>query len=149
MSLTKSELRRWLILMNGIQSLLDALDRQLRDDAGISHDDYRILSLLYRSSGRSRRMNDLAQEMSFSPSRLTHAASRLEKHGWVTRSPARDDRRGIDIALTDAGVAKTRAASREHLALVKEIVFDAPDSDKLQAAVVALNQIGRAAGASD
>ncbi|MFZ0013778.1 MAG: MarR family transcriptional regulator, partial [Acidimicrobiia bacterium] len=147
-SLTRSELRSWLMLMSGIQSLLDALDRQLRDEAGISHDDYRILSSLYRSPGRSRRMKDLAQEMSYSPSRLTHAASRLESQAWVTRLPSAVDHRGVDIELTEAGVAKARDASRRHLALVKEVVFDALDPDLLRAAVQALHQIGTTSDAS-
>lgn len=145
MSLTRSELRSWLMLIGGAQSLLDALDRQLRDEAGISHDDYRILSSLYRSSGRTRRMSRLAREMNYSPSRLTHAAARLERHGWVSRSPASDDRRGVDIELTEAGVAKARDASKGHLALVRRLVFDVPEPDQLQAAVATLDQIGEAA----
>lgn len=148
MSLTRTELRGWLLLIGGVQSLLDALDRQLRDEAGISHDDYRILSSLYRSSGRARRMSDLAREMNYSPSRLTHAAARLEEHGWVSRSRAGDDRRGVDIELTEAGVAKARDASKGHLALVRELVFEVPEPGQLEAAVTALDQIGRAASGS-
>lgn len=147
MSLNRTELRGWLTLIGGIQSLLDALDRQLRDEAGISHDDYRILSSLYRSPGRVRRMSDLAREMNYSPSRLTHAAARLEEQGWVARSPSGSDRRGVDLGLTDAGIAKARDASKGHLALVRELVFGVPEPDQLAAAVVALERIGNAADA--
>jgi DNA-binding MarR family transcriptional regulator len=145
MVLDRSELRSWLLLMSGIQSLLDALDRQLRDDEGISHDDYRILSSLYRAPRRVKRMRDLAHEMSYSPSRLTHAAARLEKHGWVVRSRSDDDGRGVLVELTETGVSKARRASEGHLALVKQLVFDIPDRVHLQAAVEALDQIGEAA----
>jgi DNA-binding MarR family transcriptional regulator len=148
MSLTRSELRRWLRLMSGIQSLLDSLDRQLREDVGISHDDYRILGSLYRAPGRARRMKDLANEMSYSPSRLTHAAARLERRGWVVRSRIDDDRRGVEIALTDAGVAQTRHASQGHLALVKRLVFETPEQGEIDVAVRALDRIGGAAESS-
>jgi DNA-binding MarR family transcriptional regulator len=144
MSLTRSELRSWLLLIGGIQSLLDALDRQLRDEAGISHDDYRILASLYRSPAHRRRMSDLAREMNYSPSRLTHAAARLQGHGWVSRSPSSADRRGVDIELTDAGAAKARDASKGHLELVKKLVFEGSEPDQVRAAVSALDQIGQA-----
>lgn len=149
MSLSRSELRSWLLVMGGVQSLLDALDRQLRDDAGISHDDYRILSSLYRASGRRKRMTALAAEMSYSPSRLTHAAARLEKQGWVSRTRAGDDRRGVDMELTEAGVAKSREASKGHLALVKRLVFDDPDVEGLRITVETLDRIGRSARSGD
>ncbi|HXV69845.1 MAG TPA: MarR family transcriptional regulator [Acidimicrobiia bacterium] len=148
MSLNRSELRSWLMLMTGVQSLLDALDRQLRDDAGISHDDYRILGSLYRSPNRVKRMRDLAREMSYSPSRLTHAATRLESHGWVSRSKSNSDGRGVEVHLTDLGVAKAREASEGHLELVRQLVFDTQDPDQLDAAVVALARIGEAAETS-
>lgn len=148
MSLDRSELRSWLLFMTGTQSLLDALDRQLRDDAGISHDDYRILGSLYRAPRRAKRMRDLAHDMSYSPSRLTHAAARLESQGWVERSQADRDRRGVEIALTEAGVDKTREASVGHLDLVRQLVFDTPDRGQLEAAVAALTEIGRAADAA-
>lgn len=145
MSLNRSELRSWLMLINGIQSLLDALDRQLREDVGISHDDYRILGSLYRASGRVRRMRDLARDMSYSPSRLTHAAARLETHGWVSRARSVDDGRGVEIHLTDAGAAKAREASQGHLELVRRLVFETQEPDQLEAAVTALTEIGQAA----
>jgi len=145
MSLNRSELRSWLMLMAGIQALLDALDRQLKDDAGISHDDYRILGSLYRAPNRVKRMRDLAREMSYSPSRLTHAAARLESHGWVSRSKSDSDGRGVEVHLTDSGVAKAREASEGHLELVRQLVFETKDRDRLDAAVVALNRIGEEA----
>ncbi len=145
MSLTRAELRSWLTLIGGVQSLLDALDGELRRDAGISHDDYRILVSLYRAPGRVERMRDLAREMSYSPSRLTHAAARLEKHGWVSRTQSEDDGRGVDIELTATGVDKARTASGRHLALVKKLVFDNSEVEQLDVVVSALDRIGAAA----
>ncbi len=145
MSLNRSELRSWLVLIRGVQALLDALDRQLREEAGISHDDYRILSSLYRSPDGKRRMSELAREMSYSPSRLSHAAARLERQGWVTRSKAEKDRRGVRIELTDAGADKARTASVGHLALVSQLVFETSDVEQLGVVVDTFHRIGRAA----
>ena len=127
--------------MNGMQSLLDSLDRQLRTDAGISHDDYRILSTLYRSPGKTSRMKDLADVMSYSPSRLTHAVSRMEQRGWLSRSPALGDGRGVDVLLTAMGVAKAREASRGHFELVRRLVFDAPVAGALGNVVAVFDEI--------
>lgn len=143
MLLTRSELRSWLRIINGIQSLLDALDTQLRAEAGISHDDYRILNALYRAPGRTMRMTELAREMSYSPSRLSHTAARLEDQAWVVRHRVDGDRRGVEIELTEEGVAKTRHASVGHLALVKRLVFDNAEQDQLRATVELLGRIGR------
>lgn len=148
MTLNRSQLRSWLELMTGIQSLLDSLDRQLRDEAGISHDDYRILGSLYRAPGRVKRMRDLAREMSYSPSRLSHAAARLESQGWVMRSKSDSDGRGVEIHLTDTGAAKAREASEGHLELVRRLVFETREEDQLDAAVTLLTRIGQAAEAS-
>ena len=59
--LTRTELRSWLEVIEGTRALLNALDRQLRTEAGMSHDDYEILSRLYREPGHVMRMTDLAK----------------------------------------------------------------------------------------
>ena len=53
----------------------------------MSHDDYQILSRLHRDPARALRMSELAADVGFSPSRLSHAVRRMEEEGWIERSP--------------------------------------------------------------
>ena len=144
MALNRSELRIWLTLVEGVTALLDALDRQLRKDAGMSHDDYRILSRLHREPGRRLRMSVLADEVGFSPSRLSHAVGRLEGEGWVSRTPGDTDRRVVEAGLTDAGVDRVREVSVGHLDQVRHLVFDTLGQERARETADALDQIRRA-----
>jgi DNA-binding MarR family transcriptional regulator len=141
----RAELRAWIRMIGGIRSLLNALDRQLRDESGMSHDDYQILSQLHRASDRTLRMSMLARETGFSASRLSHAVNRMEEAGWIDRRPSVDDRRGTQAALTDLGVEVVEKASGGHLDLVRRIVFETLGDERAGATSEALDEIGRTA----
>ena len=91
--LAPDELSAWLVYV-ATTSLLDgALDRQLQRDSGMPMAYYLILAMLSDVPGRTLRMSDLAAVTQSSQSRLSHAVSKLERNGWVRRSPCPDDRR--------------------------------------------------------
>lgn len=123
---------------------MNALDRQLRDEAGMTHDDYEILARLHRAPNRTLRMSELARDVGFSPSRLSHAVARMEEEGWITRAPTPDDRRGTDAILTDVGVGVVEAATPAHLALVKRLVFETLGQERASETAEAMDAIGRA-----
>ncbi len=123
--------------------MFNALDRQLRDESGMSHDDYQILSRLHRGPARALRMSELAAEVGFSPSRLSHAVRRMEEEGWIERTRSEIDRRGTEARLTDLGVKVVEDASPAHLALVKRLTFDVIGSVGMTALAEAMDEIGR------
>jgi DNA-binding MarR family transcriptional regulator len=143
--LSRSELRSWFRLAGGMRSLLNALDRQLRDEAGMTHDDYEILSRLHRAPDRTLRMSSLARDVGFSPSRLSHAVNRMEQAGWISRRPSLVDRRGTEANLTDLGARVVEDASPAHLALVRTLIFDVIGADRAGALAEAMDEIGRTA----
>lgn len=143
--LNRSELRSWVALIGGVRSLLAALDRQLRDEFGISHDDYQILARLGRSGARPIRMSDLARDVRYSPSRLTHAIDRLESEGWVERAPGEDDARVIEVSLTASGSDWVRGVSDDHLALVETLVFDTLGRERARELGELMREVGQAA----
>jgi DNA-binding MarR family transcriptional regulator len=132
-----------------MRSLLKALDRQLRDESGMTHDDYEILSRLHREPGNALRMSDLARDVGFSPSRLSHAMNRMETAGWVTRKPCPTDRRGTEATLTELGSKVVETASVEHLALVRKLIFDTLGADRTGDVAEALDEVGRVAREPD
>ncbi len=149
MSLSRSQLRSWVRLVRGMKALFDALDRQLREQVGISHDDYILLARLSRAEGRAMRMSDLADELSRSPSRISHTVARLEERGWVERARGADDRRVVVARLSDAGATMVAEASPGHLTLVRRLVFETLGDDTVAETAAVLDQIGRAAGELD
>lgn len=122
--LTQAELKAWRRFVSGMSAMTGALDRQLRDDSNLSLDDFGILSRLASSPDSSIRMTELADLLSYSPSRLSHAVSRMAKLGWVERVSAADDRRGVIAKLTVTGERTLEAAWPGHATLVRELVID-------------------------
>lgn len=143
--LTRAELRTWVTLMGAMKSLIGALDRQLRDDYGISHDDYEILARLSRVPGAATRMTDLARGVGYSPSRVSHAIARFEREGWVERGSRGDDRRVVEVRLSDAGVGWVHRISVGHLALVRELVFEPLGREGARELAAAMRVVARAA----
>jgi DNA-binding MarR family transcriptional regulator len=65
---------------------------------------YDLLWALYRQPGRALRVNQLAREVVLSPTAMSRFVDRVEKAGHVRREPDPDDRRALQIVITDSGV---------------------------------------------
>lgn len=122
--LNPEELDAWLSYVAASTLLEAALDRQLQRASGMPHAYYQILAMLSEVPGRTLRMSDLASITQSSQSRLSHAVARLERNGWVCRTPCPDDRRSTLARLTDEGFRALAAAAPGHVATVREHLFD-------------------------
>jgi DNA-binding MarR family transcriptional regulator len=122
--LSPDERQAWLTLASVMMRLGPALDAQLRRDAGISHFEYMVMSALSETPGRTMRMSELAALTEGSLSRLSQVVARLEKKGWVRRTPDPADGRYTLAILTDAGWNKVVATAPGHVNEVRRIVFD-------------------------
>ncbi|AUH44301.1 MarR family winged helix-turn-helix transcriptional regulator [Streptomyces sp. CMB-StM0423] len=82
------------------------LDRELHR-YGIGASDFEVLDVLLgmANSGdkASLRVQELADRVHLSQSALSRLVGRLEKHGLVTRGMCPEDRRGVQVCVTDAG----------------------------------------------
>jgi DNA-binding MarR family transcriptional regulator len=136
--LTAQERASWLSLAAMLIKLPCALDAQLQRDAGLSHFEYQVLAGLSEAPGRSLRMSDLAVLANGSLSRLSHVVNRLEKRGWVRRSPDPADGRFTLAILTDQGWEKVVETAPGHVEAVRSFVFDALTEEQAKQ----LNQIG-------
>ena len=115
----------------------------------MTHDDYEILSRLHRAPDRTLRMSDLARDVGFSPSRLSHAVARMEQEDWVTRARCSTDRRGTDATLSAEGVRVVEKVTPAHLAQVRRLVFDTLGPDRARELGDAMDEIGRVAREGD
>jgi len=118
------EQQTWKAVMSLFLRLPGALDAQLERDAGISHFEYQVLAGLSMSPERTLRMSVLAAFAEGSLSRLSQVVGRLEKRGWVRRTPDPADGRYTLAALTDDGWDKVRATAPGHVEAVRRYVID-------------------------
>lgn len=114
----------WFVLVGMMTRLPAALDAQLQRDEQISHFEYVVLARLSMAPERTLRMSVLAAFAEGSLSRLSQVVSRLEKRGWVRRTPDPTDGRFTLAILTDAGLDKIVATAPGHVAEVRRLVFD-------------------------
>lgn len=142
--LTGDEVPAWRGLVQVMQLLPLALDRQLQRDAGIPHGYYMVLAMLSEAPDRSMRMSALAALTATSQSRLSHSIARLEERGWIARRPCSDDRRGQVAVLTDAGFAVLAAAAPGHVDEVRRRIFDLLSEEQ----VAALADVAQTLGAA-
>jgi DNA-binding MarR family transcriptional regulator len=122
--LSADEQNTWRAYLDATRLLLQALDRQLTRDAGISFTDFELLVVLSEAPQRQLRMRELADAVTTTRSGVTRAISRLVDTGWVRRVECEDDKRGTLAELTDAGAEKLAAASPGHVAEVRRNMFD-------------------------
>jgi DNA-binding MarR family transcriptional regulator len=122
--LDADEQATWMALTGVLVRLPAALEAQLQRDAGISHFEYQVLAGLSMTPGRTLQMSELADFAVASLSRLSHTVKRLEKQGWVRRTPDPADGRCTLAILTDAGWDKVEATAPGHVAEVRRLVFD-------------------------
>jgi DNA-binding MarR family transcriptional regulator len=122
--LDADESQAWRALASALVKLPTALDAQLRRDAGISHFEYQILALLSEAPDCTLRMSELAMQAEGSLPRLSQVATRLERRGWLRRSPDPADGRYTLAALTDQGRAKVTQAAPGHVQEVRRLIFD-------------------------
>lgn len=121
--LTEEEQNVWRTYLRTSALLSDLMDRDMQQH-GVSLNEYEILAMLSEATGRHLRMSAIADLVVQSRSRLTHTAARLERRGWVRRRPADDDRRGVELCLTESGYAAVDALAPLHVASVRRHLLD-------------------------
>ena len=117
-------LETWAALATVLEWLPPALDAQLLADSDLTHFEYGILYALADAPDRTLRMSALAIYANSSLSRLSRAASRLEKKGWMRRTPDPADGRSTLAALTAAGHEQFERATPGHVDTVNRLILD-------------------------
>ena len=121
----------WRDFMVGTTALVDQLDRDLRQEHGLSVHEYEILVRLSEAPGHAIRMAELAESLSHSRSRITHTISRLERGGLVHRGQCSEDGRGVSAVLTEVGRAALEEAAHTHVRGVHRLVIENTTDEEL------------------
>jgi DNA-binding MarR family transcriptional regulator len=122
--LDEKEQRAWRAFIAAQRVVNTRIEQQLQRDAGMPHTYFEILVRLAEADQGRLRMSELAVSTLGSRSRLSHAVSRLEQHGWVRREGIESDRRGQIAIITDKGRETLRQTAPGHVEAVQQAVFD-------------------------
>jgi DNA-binding MarR family transcriptional regulator len=106
-------LRAWRLFFESALALLDVLDNELEQAAGISQRWYDVLVHL-EDAPHGIPMNELADRILYSKSGFTRVIDRMEEAELVRRARPENDRRTILIVLTDNGTELLERARRHH-----------------------------------
>ncbi len=123
------------------------LDEELRAEHDLSVAEYDALLNIAEAPGRRIRMRQLADRVVLSKSGVTRLIDRLVDDGLVERSACVSDARGAEAVLTEAGLARLRAASRTHLRGIEDHFLDILDAGQLAAVGTAMQTVADRAGA--
>jgi DNA-binding MarR family transcriptional regulator len=114
----------WQDLVLATHLLESALDRQSQREGGVSHGHFKILVLLHAAEGQALGLKSLADTLRFSPSRISHAVTALERQGLVVRRPATGGRRAHDAVLTADGRRVVRRVLRSQRLEIRDPLLD-------------------------
>ncbi|MHB8467192.1 MAG: MarR family transcriptional regulator [Acidimicrobiales bacterium] len=99
---------------------------------------YRVLALIVSAPERASR---LAARVDVTKAALTGVLDALESHGWIVREVVAGDRRGVSLAVTDAGAAVLARADEAMVAWLAEVMEDDPNRHQV---VCAISRLGDA-----
>lgn len=106
-----------------------ALQRHTRQAGGLSYGQFKILVLLSGAPDATLGLSELSETLRYSISRVSHAVTRLESEGLLSRSSTSGTRPAYQATLTPAGrklVARVIASQQSAL---RDPVLDALDTD--------------------
>ena len=123
-----ADVREWRELLARHADLTCALDRALQAGHELGMSEYEVLERLAELPEQSAKVATIAMSVHLSPSALSRVIGRLEAPGLVERHMCPEDRRAVNVRLTDEGLRRqTEAkptqrqvlAERLHAPLVK------------------------------
>ncbi|WP_433435447.1 MarR family winged helix-turn-helix transcriptional regulator [Nonomuraea sp. CA-141351] len=129
--LNDDEQHMWREWMHLNAELLATLNRDMQADSRLSNPDYQVLVVLTDSADGRSRISDLATELQWERSRVSHHVARMEKRDLVSRQGCPEDGRGAFVRITETGRATIERAAPAHVRAVRHLVFDALTADEV------------------
>ncbi len=116
-----------------MQMRLDAeIGARLAADSPLSYQDYIVLiALTDRPDGQMRQF-ELACDLGWEKSRLSHHISRMVSRDLVEKRECPSDRRGAFVAITASGRSAIEAAAPGHLDAVRDVFVDRLSTHELE-----------------
>lgn len=116
--------RVWRQWMSANSRLTGALGRQLGQASGLSMPDFKVLVHLSEAEDGRLRIVQLAEDVQWERSRLSHHLTRMERRGLISRQECPHDGRGQYAVLTPTGREQIEQAAPGHARAVRTFLFD-------------------------
>jgi len=139
--LSPKQQRAWIAFMRVQLRMSYEMNRQLQADSGLSLSDYDVLVALSDVGDKGMRVSDLAAQIGWERSRLSHQLRRMEERGLTERCPSREDGRTSIVVLTAVGWRAIQEAAPGHVDLVRSLFFDPLPENLLAPFTAALEHI--------
>lgn len=121
-----------------LQDLLSRLGRAGHGASDGKSSQTRILHILSKTDSMTQR--ELTEQLGIRPGSASEIIKKLETAGLITRQSNSEDRRTVDIALTDAGKAQAEASNARHAG---HAPFDVLSDEEKQQLLALLEKLGR------
>ncbi|MEU5873560.1 MarR family transcriptional regulator [Glycomyces sp. NPDC047369] len=122
--LSADEQRSWRAFVRLHLKLSARLAADLQSHSGLSPADFEVLVALTDVPEGRVRFQDLAKEIDWEQSRLSHQIRRMTKRDLVAREECEEDGRGAYVAISAHGRAVIESAAPKHVATVRRLVLD-------------------------
>lgn len=130
--LSDDEQRAWRGFVS-LQAKLNAqLNRELQAESELSLADFEVLVRLTDRDDARVRAFELAADMQWEKSRLSHHLARMQRRGLIDRAGCPEDARGSYIELTAEGRRAIEQAAPGHVESVRRLVFDQLTPEQVQ-----------------
>lgn len=130
---TPEGLGAWRNFVETSERLRAAVGSRLQADSGLSSGDYAVLLTLTEAPDTRIRSSELAAQVGWERSRLSHHLGRMEQRGLIRREDCATDNRGAEAVLTPEGADSFRRASSPHLHAIQELFVSALTPEQLAA----------------
>lgn len=94
--------------------------------------EYDVLFNLSKCPGGWLRLNELNDHVLLTQPSISRMVDRLESRGLIERKTAEDDKRGVLIGLTEAGVELQKKVGRKHVHHIMELMETALDDEEMR-----------------
>ena len=113
--------RNWLRLNRELQA---TLAREIAATSDLSMADFGVLVQLTDVPEGRARISELADNLGWERSRVSHQLKRMQTRGLVERFECEEDGRGSFVGVTAAGRSAIQDAAPGHVASVRRLVVD-------------------------
>ena len=100
---SQDQVTTWINLHQTVRVMQSRIESRLQAETDLSWAEFELLMRLRIAAEQPLQMNEIAAQLVGSPSGTTRMADRLEKAGLIVRETPRENRRIVQVTLTDRG----------------------------------------------
>jgi len=127
----RDELRIWRDYFETGETLRSLMGTRLQSESALSSADYQVLLAVNEATDHRIRPSELAADVGWQRSRLSHHLGRMEARGLIRREQCADDSRGAEVVLTPEGGDAFRRCTVPHLTDIRRMFVDALTPEQL------------------